>query len=250
MNWRWVLTLGVIMLFTGKGVLAEPIYIAHRGANREADENTIKAFAIAIQYQVDYIETDPRLTKDGIFIAMHDPTLERTTNGKGKVKKFTLAEIKSLRTKNGEEIPTIEEVLLFAKDKGIGVYLDTKEKTIPALKQLVELAIRCGMSERVIIGVWNKSHLEWMHKNHPEIITGISWPWPPMSLNTIKAMGADWIGTLPSLATPQNIKRAHQSGLKMITLEINDPKIIEKKIEYGLDAILTDHPKILKAFKN
>lgn len=238
------------MLFSGKGVLAEHIYVAHRGANREADENTIKAFALAIQYGVDYIETDPRLTKDGVFIAMHDPTLGRTTNGKGKVNEHTLSQIKSFRTKNGEEIPTIEEVLLFAKEEGIGVYLDTKEKTIPALKQLVELIIKSGMSERVIIGVWQKSHLEWMGQNHPEIATCVSWPWPPMSLRKIKEMGADWVGTLPSLATPQNIRKAHQFGLKMITLEINDPKIIEKKLKFGLDAILTDDPKILKTFKN
>jgi len=52
------------------------------------------------------------------------------------------------------------------------------------------------------------------------------------------------------LATPQNIRKAHQFGLKMITLEINDPKIIEKKLKFGLDAILTDDPKILKTFKN
>jgi len=226
-----------------------PLLIAHRGAQIEADENTIKAFEIAIQRGVDYIETDPRLTKDGVFVMMHDSSVARTTNGTGEVSKMTLAEIKSLRTKNGEQVPTLEEVFQFAREHNIGVYLDTKEKELSAIKKLVEQVISAGMTDRVILGLWQLNHLKWVEKHHPEIVTCISWPMPPVSLKHLKKINADWVGTLVSFASKEMIEKAHKRGLKVITLEINDADTIRKKIEFGIDAILTDDPRLTADIK-
>lgn len=229
--------------------LNRPLYIAHRGAQLEADENTIKAFQIAVDDGMDYIETDPRLTKDGYFVVMHDPTVDRMTNGKGEVSRMTLAEIKSLRTKNGEQIPTLEEIFNFARGKKIGVYLDTKEKDLSAVQKMIDLVIKADLTGQVIVGLWQMDHLKWIETNHPEVVTCISWPSPPASLQQLKNLNADWVGTLVPLATKAMIEKAHQQGLKVITLEINDPKTIEQKISAGIDAILTDDPKLLAGRK-
>src|SRR6202789_708393 len=76
--------------------MRKPWVIAHRGASGHAPENTMAAFERAVALGAGFIETDLHLTRDARFVAIHDPTLERTTNGKGLVKDFTLAEIRRL----------------------------------------------------------------------------------------------------------------------------------------------------------
>ena len=85
--------------------------IGHRGAPRNEPENTLRSFKKALSLNVDMIECDVHLTKDGQVVVIHDPTVERTTNGKGKVKGFTLKEIKRLDAGKGEKIPTLEEIV-------------------------------------------------------------------------------------------------------------------------------------------
>ncbi len=113
------------------------LVVSHRGDWRYAPENSAAAVQRCIDLGVDIVEIDVRLTKDGHLVAMHDLTVDRTTNGSGKVSELTLAEIKELRLKNAcgvkgsqFQVPTLEEIMLIAKDK-IMVNLDkTEDKTI------------------------------------------------------------------------------------------------------------------------
>lgn len=98
--------------------------VSHRGAWRYAPENSLQAIQKCIDMGIDIVEIDVRLTKDGHMVLMHDNTVDRTTNGKGKVSDFTLNDIKKLRLKNAcgvkgsrQQIPTLKEVMLLAKDK-------------------------------------------------------------------------------------------------------------------------------------
>ena len=91
-----------------------PWIIAHRGASGHAPENTLAAFERAVALGAQFIETDLHLTRDARFVAIHDKTLERTTNGKGAVRDFTLAELRELdagmgfpRKFMGQGIPTL-----------------------------------------------------------------------------------------------------------------------------------------------
>jgi glycerophosphoryl diester phosphodiesterase len=100
------------------GIVASPKIFAHRGATDRFNESTLTSYKIASKDHVDALELDLRMTKDGKLIVMHDETIDRTTNGTGKVSELTLEEIKSYHTVgkyNGkvttEEIPTLEEVL-------------------------------------------------------------------------------------------------------------------------------------------
>lgn len=114
---------------TGKYVLV----VSHRGDWRYAPENSLEAVQRCIDLGVDIVEIDVRLTKDGHLVAMHDKTVDRTTNGTGKVSDFTLVELKKLRLKNGcgvkgsqFQVPTLEEIMLVAKNK-IMINLDKTE---------------------------------------------------------------------------------------------------------------------------
>ncbi|SFW20037.1 glycerophosphoryl diester phosphodiesterase [Sinomicrobium oceani] len=111
----------------------EILVVSHRGDWRYAPENSLMSIQRCIDLGVDIVEIDVRLTKDGHLVAMHDKTVNRTTDGKGKVSDMTLEEIKKLRLKNAcgvkgsrQQVPTLEEIMFLAKDK-IMVNLDKVE---------------------------------------------------------------------------------------------------------------------------
>lgn len=110
-----------------------PFVCAHRGGPRKGfPENCIATFENTLAHYPATLEIDPRFTKDGKIVLMHDPTLDRTTNGTGKVADHTLAELKKLRLKDTEgnltdfTIPTLDEALEWAKGKTILV-IDAKD---------------------------------------------------------------------------------------------------------------------------
>src|SRR5438270_9435891 len=90
---------------------------AHRGASGYAPENTLKAFKLAVDKGADGIECDVQLTKDNELVVIHDPILDRTTNGTGWVRDFTLKELRTLDAGDGQKIPTLLEVIDFAKSQ-------------------------------------------------------------------------------------------------------------------------------------
>ena len=119
------------------------LVVAHRGDWRNAPENSLKAIDYAIDMGVDIIELDVQKTSDGKFILMHDKTLDRTTTGKGAVAKVTLDSIRTLKLRNGcaiktkENVPTLEEALLHAKDK-VMINLDKADSYFDEIYPLLE----------------------------------------------------------------------------------------------------------------
>lgn len=126
---------------------------AHRGDWRNAPENSLQAYQNCIDMGVDMVEIDIHKTKDGQFIIMHDATLDRTTNGKGKISDFTLDEIKKLYLRTGHHIvtthkvPTLEEVLYLVKDK-ILVNIDKGDNYFD---EIYELLVKTGTLDQVVI---------------------------------------------------------------------------------------------------
>jgi len=226
-----------------------PITLAHRGANLEEDEDTLAAYRRAADYGVDMVETDPRLTADGHWIVMHDPKVDRTTNGHGLVARMTLAEIKTLRTvPRGEQVPTLEEVLDFAFSRKTGVYLDMKNIP-PNWATFVNILERHHMKDKVIMGIWWKASERELESRWPELVTCISWPKPVVTLEGVKELGADYVGTLNRFATPGMIRKAHRLGLKVVTMPIDSASELEKFRARGLDILQTNDPRLLKALK-
>ncbi|MGC2313902.1 MAG: glycerophosphodiester phosphodiesterase family protein, partial [Candidatus Acidiferrales bacterium] len=111
-------------------MVAPPWVIGHRGAPAYAPENTMASFRRAVELGATFIETDLRLSHDAQFVAMHDATLDRTSNGRGLVRDFTLAQLRELDAGSwygpkfaGEKIPTLEEILAFAREADVVFYL-------------------------------------------------------------------------------------------------------------------------------
>ncbi len=135
--------------FKSKKVLV----VSHRGDWRNAPENSLQAFKNCIDMGVDMIEIDLHKTKDGQLVLMHDNTINRTTDGKGKVSDYTLAELKKFHLRNGmgrvtfHQIPTLEEVLNLSKGK----ILINIDKGYDYFKDVYALLEKTGTTDQVVI---------------------------------------------------------------------------------------------------
>jgi len=137
--------------------------IAHRGIWNNAPENSLQAIQNSIEIGVDMVEIDIRKTKDGQLVLMHDQSINRTTNGKGKVKDLTLEQLKTLNlvdhfgTITAHKIPTLEEALLLSKDK-ILINLD---KSYNYIDKCYEVMNKTGTARQVVIkGEKTRSQVE------------------------------------------------------------------------------------------
>lgn len=147
--------------------------IAHRGDWRFAPENSLKAIENCIKSGFDAVEVDVQKTKDGVLVVIHDETINRTTNGKGKVSDFTLEELKQFRLKtptnfvSKESIPTLDEVLELTRDK-ILVYID-KWKNYK--EEVLSTVHRLGVDRQILlIGSANVNSQDYkMVREYPDI---------------------------------------------------------------------------------
>lgn len=129
------------------------IVASHRGDWRNFPENSLAAIDNAIKMGVDIVELDVQRTQDGVLILMHDPTLNRTTTGKGKIAEVTIDSIQKLKLKNGcairtiHKVPTLEEALLHAKGK-IMLNLDKADRYFEEVYALMK---KTGTTKQVIM---------------------------------------------------------------------------------------------------
>lgn len=134
--------------------------IGHRGYSAKYPENTLMAFQAAMDAGADMIEFDVLLSKDMIPVIIHDETLNRTTNGKGKVSDFSLNELKKLNAGQDQTIPTLEEVLALTKGK-ISLHVEIKteavsEKIVNGVEeQTLGLLEKYGFSSSCIVSSFN-----------------------------------------------------------------------------------------------
>lgn len=154
------------------------MYIAaHRGDSYNYYENTMTAFYKATEAGADMIETDVRLTKDNALIIMHDDTVNRTTNGKGKVSELTYEEILSFNAGDSstfERVPKFEELISFASGQKITLNIEIKEyyskeneaRVIDCIEQVIELVEKYGMRERVVLNSFDAWVLEYVYKKY------------------------------------------------------------------------------------
>lgn len=157
--------------------LPKTVIFAHRGACALAPENTISSFELAVSHQADAVELDAKLSKDGVVMVIHDQTLDRTTDGTGKVNEHTLAELKALdagakfnQRFAGEKIPTLEEVFeAVGKKVLVNVeltnYSSRKDDLIARVAKVVK---RQNMQDRVLFSSFIPNNLKMMKELLPD----------------------------------------------------------------------------------
>lgn len=253
----------VAVLFTGlvarseagEGLLDRDIVVvAHRGLAQGYPENTLPAFRHAIDFGVDYIEVDLRMTKDRIPVILHDDTLDRTTNGQGEVSALTLAEIKKLDAGSfggpefeGEKIPTLDETLELVTSLGGKLVLDIKSGSELDCAKVVGLVERYNAERRVVVGARGIEDITRFRSLNPSIpILGFI-----ANVRDIKkfvAAGADIIRLWPRWIRlrPAFVSTVHELGKPVwTTAGLAGREELTELIQFGVDGILTDVPDVL-----
>ena len=150
---------------------------AHRGDSYNFYENTMTAFKKAVESGCDMIETDVRLTKDEYIVLMHDDSVDRTTNGKGRVDKMTFAEIRRLNAGDSasfEQVPTLEELLAYASTKNITLNIEIKEywseqneaRVIKCIEDTIAMIEKYGLCDKILINSFDAWVLEFVYKKY------------------------------------------------------------------------------------
>ena len=231
-------------------------FFGHRGYSGKYPENTLLAFEKAIEAGVDGIEFDVQFSKDGHLVIIHDETLDRTTNGKGRVKDLSLDELKALDASasfTGKygivNIPTLDEVLALVKDYDIitNIELKTGVFEYEGIEESVAECVRkYNLSDKVIISSFNHFSIMRMRKAAPEMKCGFlfeSWIIDAgryCHSHGIPCYHPNFRNLIPSV-----VAEAKQYGLEINTYTVNTLEDFNRLAELGVDTAIGNFPELI-----
>ncbi|HXX16746.1 MAG TPA: glycerophosphodiester phosphodiesterase family protein [Candidatus Eremiobacteraceae bacterium] len=225
--------------------------IAHRGASGYAPENTFAAFRRAVAQGVSFIETDLHLTRDAHFVAIHDETVERTTNGRGAIHDMTLAEVRRLDAGSwfasefmGERIPTLDEILEFTKKHDVVFYLELKPSGFWGGEHALISALRdTGEIPRSVVISFDPAILAALRKIEPTLMTGLLHDGNLESpFEKAVEIGARQLAIRGDLVTPNFLQEARKRDLQVVCWTINSLAHMRMLAAAGVDGIMSDYP--------
>ena len=225
----------------------------HRGASGYAPENTLEAFELAVQQGAHGVELDVHLSRDGELVVAHDETIERVSDGTGRLCDHSLSELKRLRFNKthpeyqNARIPTLGEVFELLAPTGLKVNVELKNSLIdyPDLEaRCVELAARMGMTQRVLYSSFNHHSLLRLKAIDPSIPCGILYectmvkPWEYAHALGMNALHPHF----SELLIPGECDSAHALGLEVNPWTVNDEADILMACRAGADRLITNYP--------
>lgn len=227
------------------------LVIAHRGASGHAPENTLAAFRRALTCGATFIETDVHLSRDAHFVAIHDETLERTTNGQGLVHEHSLAELRRLDAGSwfgsefaGERIPTLDEIFEFSRQNDVVFYLELKlVGTYGAEHALVSALRQSGEIARAVVMSFDPQVLVSLRRSEATLMTALLHDGTLADLfEQAISSGVRQIATREDLVTPALLTEARRRDLQVVCWTVNHPAQMRALIAAGVDGIISDYP--------
>lgn len=224
--------------------------IAHRGTGIGPFENTLRAMQQAAEWGVDCIECDVRRSKDGIAIIIHDLILKRVPNEEGLVAEKTLKELKTLDMGEGEQIPTLKELLNFVQSHPtLEVNLDVKVTDLE--EKIMEEVLSRGLLARTQISSFIPPVLKKFRKLNAEISTALLYEYDLKGpVHVAKKMGCMAINPQLNFIDSELVQECHLEGLQINPWVINQEKVLKRFIALGVDGIITDVPQRLLRILN
>ncbi len=228
--------------------------IAHRGFSGRAPENTLAAIREAIAIGADMAEIDVTLTADERVVVIHDETLDRTTNGVGKVADHGFDEIRSLDAGSwfapqfaGEKVPTLDEILdttngrilLNVEIKSEAVDRGISDKVATVIKER-------GMADQVIVSSFSPTALEQIHAVAPGIRTAVLYN-PELQrgedpADIVHSLGASVFNIRGSRLKAKMLRSCREHGIPVGVYTVDKPKKMKRWVKKEIDAIFTNHP--------
>jgi glycerophosphoryl diester phosphodiesterase len=231
--------------------------VAHRGAAGYAPENTIAGFDLAVDMKADYIEIDVQRSKDGELVVIHDTTVDRTTDGTGKVGDLTLEQLKSLDAGSwkgesfaGEAIPTFEEILDRYHGK-VGILIELKAPELyPGIEEQVAEALKernldKPQNEKIILQSFNFQSMKKMDQLLPHVPVGVLTSnralTTPEALKEISTY-AEWFNPSYGIVTEDVVNEVHSQGMQIGSWTVRSQEAADFLFDMKVDAIITDYP--------
>ena len=202
------------------------VRVGHRGAAGHAPENTLAAIDAGIACGADIVEIDLRRTADGVLVALHDATVNRTTNGMGRIDRLSLRDVKKLTAGKGQQIPTLQEVLDAAGERA-GLMLELKVRGIAG--QTIEAVRQAGFKNPVIYASFLHEELPHVRAADPDADRMALFDrLPGTSVARAMIYAASCVGLHYDRATRRLIESLHRSDLRVFVYTANRPSDIER----------------------
>lgn len=230
--------------------------VGHRGFKSKYPENTIVSFLAAMDFGVDSIEFDVRLTKDRQLVVTHDNTVDRCSNGKGLVCDFLFEDIRKLDFGSwkdskfaGTQIPTLEETLeaILSKDPNFPLLVELKEDDDECTKRVYEMCLKYNVLEHGLMLSFHPRQLQLLRSWKPDIyLQGfpdryIKVPQPPEAFNGLYNKTCLWTTD----AKPEEIKFYHDKGVAVDLCPVDNEEQLEIAIPLDVDSITTNAPDVI-----
>ncbi len=257
--WRSFFCLIFMIAVASNAFTAEPLIVAHRGLLRHAPEDTLANFRACLELRLGF-EFDVQRTKDGQLVCIHDSTVDRTTNGTGRVANLTLEEVRHLDAGSWfddkfahEQVPTVNEVFQLIAEYSrhdILIAVDLKAENVE--RAVVQLAVQHGVLHRLLfIGRTIsepdvRSHIVETSANaHTAAVANNAAEFP----QALADSQGDWV-YFRYLPTAEQIEAVHRAGKRTFiagtTVSGNVPDNWQHTVDVGIDAVLTDYPLELR----
>lgn len=248
----------------------KPRVFGHRGAAGLAPENTVPSFALGLALGADFIELDVHASRDGIVVVIHDPTLERTTDGTGPVREHALYELQRLDagyqfTRGGGDfsyrgqsvrIPTLEAVL---KDFPLAYCnIEIKQADPPIVAEVMDVIRRLDAHHRVLLAAEHESIMHEIRHLAGQVVTGFSAAEVADFVARVAASNFDdyrpagralqippRFGDI-ELVTAESVAAAHRCALEVHVWTINQRDDMERLLDAGVDGIMSDLPGLAR----
>ncbi len=236
-----------------------PIIVAHRGSSAIAPENTLAAFRQAITDGADAVELDVHLSKDGEVVVIHDETLRRTTDGKGKVSDYTLKELKRLsagrwfhKTFASESIPTLSEVLALLHHR-TGVNIEIKgysSRRYDIVERCIDTINAVRAVSTAMISSFHYPYVLRAKMLCPSVATGLLYH-PVHQLarspsSIIRSMEADFFIMNSSSLRKRIVQSAHRKEIMVGEYTVDTKKRGTRSLRFGVDVIYTNKPEEIR----
>ncbi|MBI5105465.1 MAG: glycerophosphodiester phosphodiesterase [Solirubrobacterales bacterium] len=246
-----------------------PLAIAHRGGAGEAPENTLPAFAAAVELGYRHLETDVHLTRDGVLVAFHDAALDRVTDGTGAIAQLRLADVRAADAGHaftpdggrtfpfrgaGVQVPTLEELLAAWP----ATFLNIDPKSDTCVAPLAALLDRHAAWDRVCLGAFSDARLRSLRAlGRGRACTSmgpraVALARAASAAGRVPRLGADCVQVPPRhgrvpIVTARFVAAAHRAGLPVHVWTIDDEAEMERLLDLGVDGVMTDELRLLRS---
>lgn len=244
-----------------------PLAIAHRGHSIEYPENTTAAYKKAIELGAEMIECDVNITRDGVLVMMHDPTLDRTTNGTGRVNAATWDEIQRLDAGGkfnarfkGTPVPLTRDTLQLYREAGIYGCFEVKGGNVETAKQiagaLAKLFVEMDVLETSLMSSYYHEAMALAKQQAPELMLAPERlpddapPDIPELLRQAHALGANIMQYQWTVLVPEVAQALHENNIALWSWTTNTKDSLSFSVDVGADALMGDDVATMLAVLN